>query len=731
MIRACRCLLAGLAALLLACGGGGGASTAASPPAPVVSRFATASATIPQGGSAILSWAIDGAATVTLMPGIGTVTGTSITVSPRATTTYTLTASSAGGQATAQVTVTVTAAPPANLLYVDMLCTKGVPLMDEPYYSGGDPTHYSVSPSLPPGFDLDPDYGYLTALPTAVTPADTYTVTASNTAGSTSTTLTIAVNDVAPSFSYGSGTFSFTTGSAAGCSPTSTGGAVVAWSITPTLPAGLAFGTSDGSIQGTPSAISGATTYTITGTNTGGSLSVDIQLRTVPPAPTLPSAPADASANVGATATFSVTASGTGTLGYQWSRNGTDIAGATGTSYTTPVLRLTDTGAAYRVKVTDPYGGSVTSPAATLTVTSDLSAWLSAHPGVAGAIRWQFQPATGALGAYQPPADSDTVDWAHWSLSQQGDLEAAYQATRAWFTQGMPAVAMDPNGLTDTPANLHPNASQDSVTAMEWLDAGYLWRLYTGHVALVLFQEIDQPLPWHLVDDTPETLRWLLDSRTMGWLIYSQTFKTGTYAAHVPALRADNLPQTAFAPPLWTYRWLKQAGLLGITRTETIGNVLQWMRLNMVHFYGTDTFGNMDAVWQYRGFPPLSRIVAGTVDARYPADGVQHWTAGCHGSVGFLNEVLRVVNIPVQPVWVSGHELACFVSERKYLDHGDDPYNAVVRGLPGVPILDLLIDEPTYQGRFSPDLAINVDTPVATPPPPDPSYIGYAAAHFQ
>lgn len=202
----------------------------------------------------------------------------------------------------------------------------------------------------------------------------------------------------------------------------------------------------------------------------------------------------------------------------------------------------------------------------------------------------------------------------------------------------------------------------------------------------------------------------------------------GTYAgANFPPLRANNRPQTSFAPPRWTYPWLVQAGLIGNTRLETIGKVMEWMRQNMVHFYGSDDFGTYNAVWQYRGWVPLSQIVNGTLDANNPGLGPQHWTAGCHGSVAFLHEVLRTVNIPVQPVWVCGHELAYFTSEKLYLDHGDDPYNAVVRGLPNVPILDLLIDEPTYQSRFTNDLTINITDSAS----PAAAYVGYAAAHFQ
>jgi hypothetical protein len=84
------------------------------------------------------------------------------------------------------------------------------------------------------------------------------------------------------------------------------------------------------------------------------------------PAPTITQPPADATAAAGGTATFTVTASGTG-LAYQWSRNGSQISGATGASYTTPALAAADDGSSFTVAVSDS-GGSVTSPAATLHV---------------------------------------------------------------------------------------------------------------------------------------------------------------------------------------------------------------------------------------------------------------------------------------------------------------------------------------------------------------------------
>jgi hypothetical protein len=268
---------------------------------------------------------------------------------------------------------------------------------------------------------------------------------------------------------------------------------------------------------------------------------------------------------------------------------------------------------------------------------------------------------------------------------------------------------MDPAGLTDAPPNQHPQILNDSLSPMEWVTPAYMWKLYLAHVAFSLAQELAHPLPWSLADDSDETLRYLFDSSVMAWYLPNGNYGMGTYAgANFPALRANTRPQTTFAPPMWTYPWLQQAGLIGATRQETIGKVLEWMRGNLWHFYGTDTFGTYNAVWQYRGYVPLSRIIGGTVAANDPVDGLQHWTAGCHGSVGFLHAVLRVLNVPVQPVWVCGHELAFFPSEKLYLDHGDDPYNAVVRAAPNSPILSLLIDEATYQSWFTSDLTVNI-----------------------
>src|ERR1035441_1385780 len=90
-----------------------------------------------------------------------------------------------------------------------------------------------------------------------------------------------------------------------------------------------------------------------------------------PEAPTI-TQPASVTVTLGQTATFSVTASGTGAITYQWYENGVAISGATSSSYTTPPTAAGDSGAVFRVTVSDS-GGSLTSAPATLTVQSPLA----------------------------------------------------------------------------------------------------------------------------------------------------------------------------------------------------------------------------------------------------------------------------------------------------------------------------------------------------------------------
>jgi hypothetical protein len=109
-----------------------------------------------------------------------------------------------------------------------------------------------------------------------------------------------------------------------------------------------------------------AGTYAVIATNAGGSLASSNALLTVNVPPAITAQPQSQTVNQGSNATFTVTASGTPAPGYQWTFNGTNIVGATGSSYTRVSAQPTDAGS-YAVIVTNA-GGSLTSSNALLSI---------------------------------------------------------------------------------------------------------------------------------------------------------------------------------------------------------------------------------------------------------------------------------------------------------------------------------------------------------------------------
>ena len=104
------------------------------------------------------------------------------------------------------------------------------------------------------------------------------------------------------------------------------------------------------------------------GAGTVSSATAKLTVNAAPAGPAIITAPADQIVSAGQPVTFSAAATGTGTLTYQWQKNGINIVGATGASFTIPAAITPDNGAAFRVNVTDS-NGTATSIRATLTVT--------------------------------------------------------------------------------------------------------------------------------------------------------------------------------------------------------------------------------------------------------------------------------------------------------------------------------------------------------------------------
>jgi len=84
-------------------------------------------------------------------------------------------------------------------------------------------------------------------------------------------------------------------------------------------------------------------------------------------APTITTQPASAVIPLDSSTMLLVSATGTGSLSYQWSLNGSAISGANSATLTTAALQLSDSGDKFSVTVSNAYG-SVTSGIATITI---------------------------------------------------------------------------------------------------------------------------------------------------------------------------------------------------------------------------------------------------------------------------------------------------------------------------------------------------------------------------
>ncbi|SEB26041.1 kelch repeat-containing protein [Variovorax sp. YR216] len=194
------------------------------------------------------------------------------------------------------IEVRAKAAPPVNLSFEnqDAVYITGQPIPpNHPSVDGGDVGSFAVQPALPDGLTMDPVTGVISGTPGRVAARASFTVTASNSAGSTSAVLQIEVRDpplVAPSsLRYQQPNALYATGRPITPNlPSSTGGPITNFFATPSLPLGLSIDTATGVISGTPQGTSAATDYTVTGSNAAGAVSATVSIAVVLPGTGVP-----------------------------------------------------------------------------------------------------------------------------------------------------------------------------------------------------------------------------------------------------------------------------------------------------------------------------------------------------------------------------------------------------------------------------------------------------------
>lgn len=339
----------------------------------------------------------------------------------------------------------------------------------------------------------------------------------------------------------------------------------------------------------------------------------------------------------------------------------------------------------------------------------NLEEWLNAHPNIRDAIVWYYPKPNSSFMEKRP--------YTSWISTDKKSLQQMFEAAwKGWLVK-----------LDDPPVNLSP-ANQYPATVLKPIDAVEYFLNAVGHSLAV---EIGNRVPWSIQNYSAENLAPLLDGT---W--------TFSYDVSLKGMRihAGNNGYFTPSPPQLIWNFLKSIGVFAPTSTEprdrrrepaatgvsggiklppsparlAVTRLFDWCRVNLTHAdqSGDPSTAQMNAIWQYPGFPPLSRVIGGTTNSLITtaSNPPRHWTGGCIGTTGFLSGVLRTINIPVRHVQSCKHSLPVFPTLNAALSHGDDLYDGFVRPGGANPALpfpsnELLISAQQFDAWFGPSAA--------------------------
>ncbi|MES2135390.1 MAG: hypothetical protein V4449_04070 [Patescibacteria group bacterium] len=369
--------------------------TVASNPAPSCSLTASVS-TITAGNSATLSWTTAYATSVSIVPGIGAVaTNGSASVHPTVTTTYTLTATGPGGTVTCQKIITVTVSP-APVCSIDL--SKNQISWSTTNATAVVVTPTTASPTIPVPQGLSGSFDFTPPLGNGT---HTYSLTATGPGGSVLCGVSVTVTpnpaptctlDATPSTisSGGSSTLTWTTTNASSVNITQGIGSV----------------TANGSRSVSPAS---STTYALTATGAGGTVTCQQTIVVTPPATpacVLSATPSSVNAGDASALSWTTTNAVSASIDHGVGAVTPVISGATAVSISNTIT--------YTMTVTSGFGATatcqttitVTTPGPACTITVSRS---SIRTGESVTVSWTSANATsgsitGGIGSVSPVA---------------------------------------------------------------------------------------------------------------------------------------------------------------------------------------------------------------------------------------------------------------------------------------------------------------------------------------
>ncbi len=197
---------------------------------------------------------------------------------------YTVTATNITGtdSATVEISVSQIASKPSIANIEDaQTYYAGVMISPVEFTNSGDPAQSCASNlALPTGLNavVSGNSCAISGVPTMVSAATIYTITATNPIGSDTATIDISVTFATPSISVSTTTVVASVAAAITDITVSNDGGTATYSISPTLSEGLSFATTDGTISGIPSTTATLQVYTITASNVTNSDSATLSI---------------------------------------------------------------------------------------------------------------------------------------------------------------------------------------------------------------------------------------------------------------------------------------------------------------------------------------------------------------------------------------------------------------------------------------------------------------------